>query len=460
MMDKRNEIREQSQVASANVAVLSFKVLCTVASVAIAGSAARADEVSDLKAQVQQLMGRIQQLESKQTTLETQQRAAPAAAVPANVVTGGDFPGSFKLPGTNTSFQISGYVKGDVAYDIDAPTAGGAFFDPTAIPLDGSAASKRRGQFFLGARESRFGIDSRTPTDWGDLRVFIQADFYGAGGNELNTNSYGLRLRQAYGQLGPLLIGQAYSTWMDLDTYPEEVEFNGSTGAAYIRQAQVRYTQKLGTTSSLAVAVENPETDVTNVSGGDNHIDPLPDFVSRFTTDLGPFHWSLFGMARELRSDNGAGAKASAFGWGLGTGAQLKTGIGAGGKDNAFINVSFGDGIGRYQRDATNQGAVFNPATGTMSTNFAVGGFIGYAHFWSDKFRSTVDYGQTHIDNNVTFLDPTTVNKDLKTVHANLFYTPVPKVDLAIEYIWGRREVESGAHGTDNRIQFGAYYRF
>jgi len=439
--------------------VSAAALLCAAAGIAFAPGAARADEVTDLKAQVQQLMGRIQQLETKQTTLETQQRTAPAAA-PANVVTGGDFPGSFKLPGTNTSVQISGYMKGDVAYDVDAPTGGGTLFDPTAIPLDGSAASKRRGQFFLGAKESRFGIDSRTPTDWGDLRVFMQADFYGAGGNELNTNSYGLRLRQAYGQLGPLLIGQTYSTWMDLDTYPEEVEFNGSTGAAYIRQAQVRYTQKLGSNSSLAVAIENPETDVTFVTGADTHIDPLPDFVSRFTTDLGPFHWSVFGMARELRVDNGAGSKASAFGYGLGTGAQLKTGIGAGGKDNFFLNVSFGDGIGRYQRDATLQGGVYNPATNTLSTNFAVGGFVGYAHFWSDKFRSTVDYGQTRIDNNLTFQSPAAVNKDLKTVHANLFYSPVPKVDLAIEYIWGRREVESGAHGTDNRIQFGAYYRF
>jgi outer membrane murein-binding lipoprotein Lpp len=444
--------------------------LCAAAGIAFAPGGARADEVSDLKAQVQQLMNRIQQLESKQTTLETQQRAAaavaPAAAVPTNAVTGGDFPGSFKLPGTNTSVQISGYVKGDVAYDFDAPTGGGAVFDPTAIPLDGTAASKRRGQFFLGARESRFGIDARTPTDWGDLRIFIQGDFYGAGGNELNTNSYGFRLRQAYGQLGPWLIGQTYSTWMDLDTYPEQVEFNGSTGAAYIRQAQVRYTQKLGSSSSLAVAIENPETDTLNVTapgvagGPDTHIDPVPDFVSRFTTDIGPFHWSVFGMARELRATNGAGIKGSAFGWGLGTGAQLKTGLGAGGKDNLFLNVSFGDGIGRYQRDATNRGAVFNTATGAMSTQFAVGGFIGYSHFWSEKWRSSATYGHTHIDNNLALVPLGSTDKELQTVHVNLFYSPVPRVDLAVEYIWGRREVESGASGTDNRLQFGAYYRF
>ena len=55
-----------------------------------------ADEVSDLKAQIEALSQKVQQIET--------QKAQPAV-IPANVVTGGDFPGSYKMPGSNTSIS-------------------------------------------------------------------------------------------------------------------------------------------------------------------------------------------------------------------------------------------------------------------------------------------------------------------------------------------------------------------
>ena len=89
-----------------NVALLGS---VTVAAMMAAGPVL-ADEVSDLKAQIEALSQKVQNIET--------QKSQPAV-IPANVVTGGDFPRSFKLPGSNTSLKFGGYVKLDAIYDVD-----------------------------------------------------------------------------------------------------------------------------------------------------------------------------------------------------------------------------------------------------------------------------------------------------------------------------------------------------
>ena len=46
------------------------------------------------------------------------------------------------------------------------------------------------------------------------------------------------------------------------------------------------------------------------------------------------------------------------------------------------------------------------------------------------------------------------------SVHANLFFDPVPNSRIGIEYIRGEREVYDGREGTLNRVQFSAMLVF
>ena len=68
----------------------------------------------------------------------------------------GEFPGSFKLPGTNTSLGFHGYAKLDIIRDLNAFQGGSLSFP--AIPLDGTAAARRQGATRLHTRQSRFKI--------------------------------------------------------------------------------------------------------------------------------------------------------------------------------------------------------------------------------------------------------------------------------------------------------------
>src|ERR1700722_17921124 len=89
-----------------------------------------------------------------------------ASAQPASPG-GGSFPGSFLVPGTNTSVKVGGFVKIVGIYDIDARNGDTIAVD--AIPIKGTAAASLHGATRLHARQSNISVDTRTPTAYGDL---------------------------------------------------------------------------------------------------------------------------------------------------------------------------------------------------------------------------------------------------------------------------------------------------
>ena len=214
---------------------------------------AAAGEMDELKAQIDALQNKLDSIEARQDAVETRGPVAPAAAVEA-----GDKPKTWKLPGTNTSMNIGGYAKLDMIYDLNNYL--GDSLGLTAVALNGTTNDRRNGIFRAHARQSRFWIKTWTPTDWGELATHVEADFEGGGGNEVISNSSGLRARHLYGRLGPVLAGQTWTNFMDVSALPETIDFGGPV-ASFIRQAQLRYTHAFGGSGlTLSLAIENPET--------------------------------------------------------------------------------------------------------------------------------------------------------------------------------------------------------
>src|SRR5579863_1239628 len=318
---------------------------------------------------------------------------------------GGSFPGSILIPGSNTSFKVGGYAKLDYTYDFSAmqPIVGG--LSPGAIPLDanvpgtkaGAGHSIHGGSQFT-ASESRFNIETRTPTGYGELKTVIEADFTNPSGLtngaafKVNSNSSGLRLRLAYGTLGPFLAGQAPSTFRDTLAEPETLDFGGAITAGVLRQPQIRYTYDAGGGLTIAGAVENPQTQVidatTGVSTtnfGAGRADKLPDFTAAATWVQPWGHLALRAVAREIYDHDGVAVSADSFGWGLGASGDLRTW----GKDQLLFQINGGDGIGRYSNAlGLVQDTVVSTATSTMENLKIVSGVIAYQHWWTDQLRS------------------------------------------------------------------------
>jgi hypothetical protein len=427
-----------------------------------------ADEIDELRAQINALQDKVSQMQADDTA---KPRVAPAAAVEA-----GSKPKSWKLPGTNTSMSIGGYAKLDFIYDLNS-----FFGDSTGVPT----GTNRQGNFRLHARQSRFFIKTWTPTDWGELATHIEADFYGTTGSELISNPDGFRKRQAYGRLGPVLAGQTWTTWMDLGSLPDIVDFAGPPGLRFLRQAVLRYTHNIGGGTSLALALENPFHLTPSVAGGTAPIaagvatvDHLPDFVAKLQHRFSKGHAGIAVMMRQLTADNGIGAAPvagaafadSAFAWGVGFGGSFAITP----NDKVKLDVNYGDGIGRYMIGSHLAESIITGAVAgaqKLNTIQAFGFSTSLTHKWNSTLRSTVAWGSSFVDaeDEVSATPggatakgniPAGLQDRMDQVHVNMIWSPVPQVNFGIEYLWASSRTHNAVNTKGSRIQLGMQYKF
>jgi len=52
------------------------------------------------------------------------------------------------------------------------------------------------------------------------------------------------------------------------------------------------------------------------------------------------------------------------------------------------------------------------------------------------------------------------VTERVQSFHANLIYSPLPKLDIGAELIWGRRSLENEAEGDLRRLHTHVKYSF
>ena len=158
------------------------------------------------------------------------------------------------------------------------------------------------------------------------------------------------RLRHAYGSCGGLLAGQTWSTFVDDNNFPNTIDFESPMAFPSIRQAQLRWTQKLGANVSWSAAVEdNKSTIVTPAAIPGKAEYPMPDLAThvRFEGSRGHAFASVFlGRARFRPVD---GEPDDVTLWGMLLSGRVKTF----GKDYAYGQFTFGDGVGRYRGGMT-----------------------------------------------------------------------------------------------------------
>ena len=130
------------------------------------------------------------------------------------------------------------------------------------------------GNTYFSVRQTRLGFKSATPTDVGMFKTQFEFEMFGTGVDAGQTT---IRLRHAYGELGKVGAGQYWSAFMDIDVFPNSVEYWGPTGMAFYRNVQVRWMPIQGD-SRLTVALERPgasaDAGVYEVSQGVRHVCP------------------------------------------------------------------------------------------------------------------------------------------------------------------------------------------
>jgi hypothetical protein len=357
--------------------------------------------------------------------------AGPCASAQAS-------PSPFSFSSGTWQLTLGGYLKLDVIHDFDANSSPDSF-DPRNIPVDGSKGSNTR----IHARETRLSLGVEGPAEGRNLRLSVEGDFYGTG------NSF--RLRHAYAQYGALLAGQTWTTVMDADNIPPTIDFETPLAAPFVRQGQLRVTTGLSQRSDLAFAVEESDPEILIPPGiAGKPEKPWPDITTRFRLTGSRGHLLLSGFVGRTRFRSSTGATSDVTIGGVFGSSRLSLFA----RDTAYLQVAYGPGVGRYRGAAS---AALNPSTGRLETVDVVGLTAGYLHYWSGRWSSNVVVSPAWVVSDAG--DAAATDDSLNYVAVNLLYWFLDRrAWLGGEYLYGRRELRSGVHGSGNRIQLATCF--
>ena len=214
-----------------------------------------------------------------------------------------------------------------LAADISTP------FNSVTMP---AASQSQIPEFFGSGRQSKTTafVDGRVGNV--DLSSYVSADFLSAGvtSNSNQTNSYTMRLRQAWaqarftngltlsaGQMWSLVTENSASIALDddlgktNDARPKTIDPSYNVGFVFARQYGLRVTKTFGDKVAVAFAIENAQATVTSHGNASNFLvgeagasnsynttanysfNPAPDIIAKIAFDPGFGHYEIFGLA-------------------------------------------------------------------------------------------------------------------------------------------------------------------
>jgi hypothetical protein len=337
--------------------------------------------VSQNDEQVANLKSAVSGLKSTSTsiveTVQTQQREQQALQHPDSL----HFKGIELTPGGFLAAETVNRQRG-VGGDVNTPFS--------SIPFSGQTAGLLS-EFNASGRQSRISLLAEGKLSKSTVRGYYESDFLSAGttSNDNQSNSYTLRLRQAWAQAAlnsgwTITGGQMWSLATEYrhglnnlsEAIPLTIDAQYNVGFTWERQYGFRVTKNLGSRLWIGGSVEQAQT--LNLGGhnlptvvyqqagnGGGLYNPTanysfnyaPDLVAKIAYEPGFGHYELFGVGRFFRArafpnaqlPSGASAlgafTSKAAGGGIGANAHIplfarRVDLGA--------HILAGDGIGRY----------------------------------------------------------------------------------------------------------------
>ena len=328
----------------------------------------------------------------------------------------------------------------------------------------------RDGQTFWGVRQSKLAIKSWTPTPLGELFTQFEFDLYGVGVDAGQTT---IRPRVFYGELGHWGAGQIASAFMDLDVFPNCLDYWGPNGMLFFRNPQIRFMNTMGE-NKLTLALERPGasgdagvfTDRVDLAGVIPSF-PVPDLSGNYRMGTGFGYLQVAGIVRYIKWEDLASTPTSDLsgnttGWGVALSGNYNT---KSKTDVLRFQGIYGAGIENYFNDAPIDVAA-KPNPGNLVTPFdgealpIAGLSVALDHTWSNpKYSSSFCYAQDVVDNSA--------GQAADAFHlgqwaiANLLYSPVPSAMWGVEVGWERRlNNADGFDVSSVKIQVSAKYNF
>lgn len=363
-------------------------------------------------------------------------------------VTAGRFARSISVPGTNGAFRIGGAVQVNANFDTDN-LGFQQIGTPPTIPLDDSVDDGDQ-QSALHVRHSRVNFDYRAPTEYGQFRTFVEFDFFGDG--DEFTNDFDLRLRHAAAEWGRWKVGQFWSGFVDVFSFPETADPGGPLAAPVLRNPGIYYVRGGREQTNWGLGIENPAADL----GGRTELiasEEIPTLVafSRIQRDWGYVRVAALGLQLKSASD-------SDYTGGIHLSGRLNTPFTGSDQNNLSFATQYGEGFVHYFSSFVGELDGVVSDIGEIEATGVFGAFLGYQHFWTNRWRSTITASVFDLDPPGGALPLSYASGE--RFSANLFYTANENVTFGFEGIYNTIETVDDSSGDGLRIEFVGRYDF
>jgi DcaP outer membrane protein len=361
------------------------------------------------------------------------------------------------------SLTIFGQIMMDAGYDFKRVDP--LWYDvlrPTKLLDENGNAFAPNGSWFMGVRQTNFGVKSEMKTSRGPLIAQFDFELFGTGDNAGQT---AFRLRNAYAEWNHLLVGQTNSLFMDIDVFPNSIEYWGPSGMPFFRNIQIRYTPFSNSKHHFSMALERPgatadqgvygeEFKYGGLLEGVKWRFPIPDVSMEYRKNT---HWGyleLAGILRYIRYEDENRVlgqydfSGSNWAWGF----NLSTNVQISKKVIFRGSVTGGEGVQNYMDDADADigvKRVYNnpksPLTGKAIPMVGITAFMDFA--WNDRLSSSIGYSGIRNKTLESQLQTSFESGDYALT--NLLYYPVKNVMVGLELQWAARKNNDFAGDTD-----------
>jgi hypothetical protein len=311
---------------------------------------------------------------------------------------------------------------------------------------------------FWGVRQTRFGVKAKTPMLDEELKAWFEWEMFGVGEDAGQTT---IRLRHAVGEWKQFRFGQTWSPFMDIDVFPNSIEYWGPNGMVFFRNVQAAWMPLQGE-SRITIALERPgatadEGQFTEFPAIEMVVPrfPVPDISAEARLGGGWGYVELAGIVRYIAWDDLSGVapdlSGHEWGWGVNLSSNLKL--------DPFIlrlQAVYGHGIQNYMNDGDADIGIEDtgdPARPLKGVALPIVGLVAFVDAnWNDYFTSTAGWSYVWVDN-TNGQTPDAFHTGSYAL-ANILYHPSPRFFFGPEFQYARRtNFEDGFAVNDFRIQ-------
>ena len=352
------------------------------------------------------------------------------------------------------AFAVGGNVNMRVGYDFKG-IVNNRDFIPADIPIPGNYNSRQKLMMDASTSSIYFKAVANNST-LGRVVAMFEADFRGS-----NTG-YTPRVRLAYVSLYGFTLGRDVTTFCDLNSSPQTIDFEGPNAYTLDYATMIRYSHTFGRSFSMGIAAEMPRVSATYGETFTSIHQRVPDFPMYVQFNWGRranSHVRVTGLLRNMYYHNQTkGENQSEFGWGV----QLSGNIAIGERWNTYINGVYGKGVSSYVRDLKGAGMdlVVGVDDPTKLRTVPMYGWMAAGKFNIMRGLSiSGGYSEVNVERKTGFWSPSQYKKG-QYIFGNIFCHFTPRFEMAIEYLYGTHKNMAGNKNSANRIQAMVKYNF